>query len=184
MSKYVRFGSLVSVIAALTVIASACYGATITGTVKGPDGSPAKSVFVQAQNTKTKITTYVMSDAQGRYKIEKLVAGDYRVQARATGLRSDPKSGVALTADQNASVDFALETTPVRWSDISIYQAKELLPAATGKDTLLANCFVCHGFQSRMAAVRRDADGWKDRVEYMRNIVHFSLANSGKFGDA
>ena len=76
MSKYVRFGSLVSVIAALTVIASACYGATITGTVRGPDGSAAKSVFVQAQNTKTKITTYVMSDAQGRYKIEKLPAGD------------------------------------------------------------------------------------------------------------
>jgi virginiamycin B lyase len=183
MTKYVRFGSLVSLIVALTVIASACYGATITGTVKGSDGSPAKSIFVQAQNTKTKITTYVMSDAQGHYKIEKLVAGDYRVQARATGLRSDPKSGVALTADQNASVDFALETTPVRWSDISIYQGKELLPAATGKDTLLTNCMTCHGFQARMAAVHRDADGWKDRVDYMRNIVHFSLANSGKFGD-
>src|SRR5271165_5109399 len=117
MSKNARFSSIVTLIAGMAVIASACYGATITGTVKGPDGSPAKSVFVQAQNTKTKITTYVMSDAQGRYKIEKLVAGDYRVQTRATGLRSDPKSGVALTADQNASVDFALETTPVRWSD-------------------------------------------------------------------
>ena len=26
-----------------------------------------------------------------------------------------------------------------------------------------------------MAAVRRDADGWKDRVEFMRTAMHYSL---------
>ena len=29
----------------------------------------------------------------------------------------------------------------------------------------------CHGFESRMAAVQRDEDGWRDRVNYMRNTM-------------
>jgi mono/diheme cytochrome c family protein len=82
---------------------------------------------------------------------------------------------VNLTADQSASFDFALAKGTVRWSDISQYQAKQLWPAAKGKDLIAQNCSICHSFQSRMAAVRRDAEGWKDRVEYMRTAMHFSL---------
>ena len=89
-------------------LAASCYGATLSGTVKGPDGAPVEGAFVQAQNTKTKISFFVLSDHQGHYRVEKLPAGDYRVQVKATGLRVDPKSGVALTADQSASLDFAL----------------------------------------------------------------------------
>jgi mono/diheme cytochrome c family protein len=63
----------------------------------------------------------------------------------------------------------------VRWSDISLYQADQLWPAGKGKDLIAENCSICHEFQSRMASVRRDADGWKDRVEYMRSAMHFSL---------
>ena len=70
--------------------------------MKGPDGAPVEGAFVQAQNTKTKISFFVLSDHQGHYRVEKLPAGDYRVQVKASGLRVDPKSGVALTEDQNA----------------------------------------------------------------------------------
>ena len=57
------------------------------------------------------------------------------MQIKATGLRGDPKSGVALTADQNASLDFALQTGPVRWNELSIYQAKKLWPEEKAKQT-------------------------------------------------
>ena len=40
----------------LVCFASISYGATVTGTVKGSDGAALKGAFVQAQNTKTKIT--------------------------------------------------------------------------------------------------------------------------------
>jgi hypothetical protein len=42
---------------------------------------------------------------------------------------------------------------------------------------MVPNCFICHGFQSRMAAVTRNAEGWRDRVEYMRSAMHFNLAH-------
>jgi len=155
---------------------SACYAATITGTVKGVDGAPFQGAFVEAQSTKTRITVIVLSDSRGQYRIEKLPAGDYRLQIRAVGFRADPKAGVNLTAEQNASYDFALQKGTVRWNDISFYQARQLWPEAKGKDLIVANCSTCHLFQTRMASVTRDADGWRDRVEYMRTTMHFSLA--------
>jgi len=155
--------------------------ATITGTVKGPDGAPFEGAFVQAQNTKTRMAFIVLTDSQGHYRVEKVPAGEYQLTSRATGYRGDPRPGVVLTADQDASFDFALQKAPIRWNELSIYQAETTAPASTGKDTLFAQCFVCHGFQTRMASARRDADGWQERVQYMRDAMHFSL--SWRFDD-
>ena len=152
------------------------YAATLTGTVKDPSGAPFEGAFVQAQNSKTKITFMALSDKQGHYRVEKLPAGEYTVQIKATGYRSDPQKSGTLQADQNAAFDFALQKSPVRWNEISIYQAKKLWPESKAKDTIFDKCFVCHGFQTRMASVRRDEDGWKDRVAYMRDAMHFSLS--------
>ena len=145
---------------------SACFAATLTGTVKGPDGAPFEGAFVQAQNSKTRMSFIVLSDSQGLYRVEKLPAGEYRLTSRATGFRSDQLPVVTLTADQDASLDLALQKDAIRWNELSIYQAKQLLPASAGKDMLFQRCFICHGFQTRMASVRRDADGfcWSSRV--------------------
>src|SRR5271169_3942642 len=83
--------------------AASCYGATVSGTVKGPDGAAVEGAFIQAQNTKTKMSFFVLSDRQGHYRVDNLPAGEYRVQVKATGLRVDPKSGVALTEDQSVA---------------------------------------------------------------------------------
>jgi virginiamycin B lyase len=156
-------------------LAASCYGATVSGTLKGPNGAPVEGAFVQAQNTKTKMSFFVLSDHEGHYRVENLPAGEYRVQVKATGMRVDPKSGVALTADQSVALDFALETGVVRWNELSIFQAKKLWPEEKAKQQIFTKCFICHGFQTRMASVRRDADGWQDRVQFMRDAMHFSL---------
>ena len=89
MKSYSRFLALAGLALFLT---GSCIGATLSGTVKGPDGAPLEGVFVQAQNTKTKMSYFVLSNHDGRYRVEKLPAGDYRVQVKATGFRADPKS--------------------------------------------------------------------------------------------
>jgi streptogramin lyase len=157
--------------------------ATITGTVKGPDGAPFRAAFVQARNAQLKMTVSVLTDNQGRYLVENLPAGDYRLGIRAVGYRVAPKDGIKLTADQNLAQDFALETGTVRWTDISIYQGLQLLPDARGKAVLAENCLGCHGFQSKMAATVRDEDGWRSRVEFMREAMHASLAGRRGFSD-
>jgi streptogramin lyase len=70
-----------------------------------------------------------------------------------------------------------LQKGVVRWNDISFYQARKFWPPAKGKDLIDANCSTCHLFQTRMASVTRDADGWRDRVEYMRTAMHFNTWN-------
>jgi virginiamycin B lyase len=164
-------------VAMILFLVPACYGATISGTVKGPDGAPVSGAFVQAQNSKSKITFMGVSDNQGHYRVEKVPAGEYRVQIRAVGYNFAPQSGVNLTGDQNLSSDFALTKGTVRWNDLSVYQLGVLTPAGAGKQLLFARCFICHAFQTRMASVRRDADGWRDRVQYMQDAMHFNFGS-------
>ena len=163
--------------------ASSADAATLTGTVTGPDGAPFRAAFVQARNAGLKMTVSVLSDNQGKYVVENLPAGDYRLTIRAVGFKADAKSGVKLTADQNATQDFALQKGMVRWTDISIYQGLALLPDARGKKELAENCLGCHGFQSKMAATVRDEDGWRSRVDFMREAMKASLADRRGFSD-
>ena len=175
-----KFASKCFVVPALVFsLASFVQAATVAGTVKGPDGNSFRGAFVQARNTSTKVLVSVLTDKEGRYRIENLPAGNYQVQVKAVGYRTDPRADVNLTADQNATYEFALQQGTVRWSDLSQYQGEVLFPEAKGKDLLVGRCFACHGFQSRMASVRRDEEGWRDRVNYMVTTMHFFLGGLG-----
>ena len=178
----VRSKTLLS-FALLLSLSSFCNGATITGIVKRPDGAPFMGAFVEAQNSSTKITVIVLSDNLGHYRIPSLPAGDYRVQIRSVGFRAEPRLGVALAADQKVALDFALQNATVRWNEISFYQAMQLWPSGKGKELLAGHCSICHEFQSRMASVTRDEDGWRDRIAFMREAMHFSIFLGPNFSD-
>jgi virginiamycin B lyase len=164
--------------------ASIAYGATVSGTVKGPDGKPFKGAFVEAQDMDSRIATNVLSDKDGRYRIKNLPEGQYRLMVRAVGYHFEPRTGIELSAAQNAAYDIALEKGTVHWTDLSIYQGTQLLPEDRGKAKLTTACFRCHGFQSRMAAQVRDESGWHDRVNYMRTSFGYLLKDvNEKDGD-
>jgi virginiamycin B lyase len=175
---------ILGLLSAVVFSTSFAYGATITGSVKGPDGAPFKGAFVQAQNTKTRITVNVLSQKDGKYSFDDLPGGEYEVRIRAIGYSADPRTGVTLSEHQAASFDWALQKGTVRWRDLSLYQGEKLLPNLQGKEMIFgptsnfrdAPCQICHGFQTRMASTTRDAAGWRDRVEYMRGTMHFLLA--------
>jgi virginiamycin B lyase len=132
--------------------------------------------FVVAENTQNRMTVSVLSDAQGRYRIGSLPAAAYTVRISAIGYKSDPRTDVQLSDEQKSSVDFELQKTPVRWSDLSTYQGRKLLPKTkdhdlSHKDTLFVRCFQsCHSFQKRMASTVRDENGWREKIMYMREV--------------
>ena len=131
----------------------------MTGTVKSPDGTPFRGAFVQAQNTGTRVLVSVLTDKDGRYRIDNLPAGKYQVQVKAVGYRAEPRNDVSLTAEQNASYDFALQQGMVRWSDLSQYQGEVLFPEAKGKDVLTADASRATGFNRawlRRIAIKMD----------------------------
>ena len=160
-------------------LAAPAFGATITGSVKGPDGQPFMGAFVVAENTQNKMTVSVLSDSQGRYHINNLPAATYSVQITAIGYKSDPRTGVQLAGDQKVSFDFALQKGRVRWSDLTTYQGTQLLPKTKAhdlskryQDPFYVSCMIsCHSFQKRMASTTRDADGWRAAVKYMRDVI-------------
>jgi len=166
---------LLASISVALLLGSAAFSATIAGTVRGPDGAALQAVFVEAQNAQTHITYIALSDSQGHYRVENVPAGDYRVGFRAVGYHADAQTAVKIAPDHNPTLDFVLQKATVHWNDLSIYQADKLWPAGPGKDKIFSTCFTCHGFQTRMASVTRDADGWQDRVHFMRTAMNFGL---------
>ncbi len=171
----------VKVLFSLTVslLAIPTFAATITGTVKGPDGKPFMAAFVIAENTQNKMTVSVLSDAQGRYHIANLSAATYSVRTRAIGYQSDTRTGVELAGDKKASLDFALQKGAVRWSDLNTFQGTQLLPKTKNhdlskryQDPFFVSCFIsCHAFQSQMAAKTWTDDGLRAAVKYMRDVI-------------
>ncbi len=165
----------------IAALAPLSHAGTITGTVTGPDGEPFRGAFIAAQNLKTKITVMVLSQKDGHYRVENLPAGTYDVQAKAVGYRSEPHTGLSLTAQQDGTAQLILQKAAVLWSDLSIYQGEVLLPNLPGKRLLLTDgtrpirdspCQVCHSFQNKMAPWVRNDEGWRTRVEYMRNVIN------------
>src|SRR5439155_27322294 len=116
------------------LLSSAASAATITGNVLGPDGKPFMGAFVVAENTQTRMSVSVLSNEQGRYHIGNLPAATYKLRINAIGYNSEPRTDLRLSDEQNTSFDFALEKTKVRWSDLSTYQGRKLLPKSKDHD--------------------------------------------------
>jgi streptogramin lyase len=150
-------------------LANAAFSGVISGTVKGPDGSAFKGAFVRAQSAKTKITVNVLTDRNGAYRIQNLDPGEYQVTVAASGFKGDPHTGVKVDGEQTTSVDIALQKGMVRWADLSIHEGQALLPEGAGKQLLFFRCMSCHGLQTKIAAVRRDEEGWQACVALMRD---------------
>src|SRR5262249_30684543 len=146
-------------------------------------GGPFVGPSGRAGRAQMKRRVSVLPDNESRYGVENLPAGDSRLGIRAAGFTAPVKSDIKLTAEASLSHDFALQKGTVRWTEISILQGIELLPNARGKNVLVEDCMSCHGFQSKMAATVRDLDGWRDRVEFMREAMRSSLADRRGFSD-
>ena len=150
--------------------------ATISGAVKGPDGAPFRGAFVAAQNLKTKITVSVLTQSDGRYNVKNLPAGDYEVRVKSTGYSNNETSRLTLSADQAGAKDFSLAKSPVKWSDLSYYQERQLFPEAPGKAALFNFCHACHGAQSRMVGKGHEKEGWAALVSYMTGSFSYFLS--------
>jgi hypothetical protein len=65
----------------------------------------------------------------------------------------------------------------VRWSDLTTYQGRQLLPKTADhdlshRDEFFTSCYQsCHSFQKTMAPYNWDKSGWVTRVRYMRDVI-------------
>ncbi|MFB3826000.1 MAG: TonB-dependent receptor domain-containing protein [Bryobacteraceae bacterium] len=82
---------------------------TIFGTVADSTGAVIPQVEVTATNVATNFAKTATTDASGRYQIQYLPLGAYRVEVTAAGFKKFSQSGIVLEVDRNARVDPKLE---------------------------------------------------------------------------
>lgn len=88
--------------------------ADLAGTVADPSGSAVRNAEVIVQKTDNGARRTVHSDEGGRYVVEQLAPGPYRVTAQAVGFETEAATGIVLEVGQQATLDFRLKLSEVK----------------------------------------------------------------------
>ena len=100
--------------------------ASINGTVTDPSGAVIAGAHISAKNLETAQITTVTTGSEGNYSMPFLPIGHYEITASNPGFASETQTGITLSADQAASVNFALKTGEVTTSVAVSAEAVEL----------------------------------------------------------
>jgi virginiamycin B lyase len=163
-----RIAVIVAAFSVVSGVTPPASSATITGRVVDANGRPAANTFVSARNAARKISTTVLTDRTGGYRIDDLYPGTYELRARRAGVSDGTQAGVLLseldaTANLNlGAADPALTSTPgAAWL--------QALPNDPIKATFISSCTICHDMGSVVARQPRDKAAWLDVIKMMRN---------------
>ena len=88
-------------------------GGRIEGKVTDARGAAITGATVSVTDEVTNRVTTAVTDAQGRYKVEGVPAGNYTVAVSATGFSEARKEAVKVDENATAAVDLRLEVAPV-----------------------------------------------------------------------
>src|SRR5579875_2902020 len=170
---------------AAIALAGSAHAATISGTVTGANNAPVAGIFVTGENTAANRLVSVLTDNAGHYRLPDLPAGQWTVSAHGTGSAgfANTPQNATLAANQNLTLNIAATPAPLKWTEISMYQGRSLLPDGVGKTVMYQNCFACHGFETRMAGrAPHSEQEWQTLVDYMVGSMHFFLGSVGHVG--
>lgn len=145
------------------------HSAALTGKVSSAEEGPMEGVIVGAKKAGSTITTWVVSDAQGRYSFpsDRIDEGKYAVSIRAIGYEL-PNTSVDVTA-QPAQLDLQLSKVKTNSKlALQLSNAEWFLsmPGTEEQKGLIANCVTCHTLQKLMFS-RYDSDQMAPVVQRM-----------------
>ncbi|MCR4375029.1 MAG: TonB-dependent receptor, partial [Acidobacteria bacterium] len=83
--------------------------ATLAGVAQDASGGVLPGTQVSARNVATGVTRQTTTEADGRFRLAGLPAGDYEVRLELSGFRPLVRTGIHLTVGENASLILTLE---------------------------------------------------------------------------
>ena len=83
--------------------------ARLSGAVTDPTGAVLPGVIITATQTQQNISASTKSDAAGLYRFPRLSPGAYEVKAEFNGFKTFVQSGLALTTNGDALLNFTME---------------------------------------------------------------------------
>src|SRR5690349_20150111 len=85
----------------------------ILGLVNDPSGAVISAATVTVTQAATGVTKTVATDTTGRYEFRYLLPGEYVVEAKAAGFRTERQSGIVIQIGQLARIDFSMQVGDV-----------------------------------------------------------------------
>lgn len=114
MPSRVVFAALLLVALMFAVIPiSATVGGVIEGVVTDPKGAVIKEALVSVKDTSTGKVFSATTDAEGRYKIDNLPAGNYSLTVNAKGFSAFTKESIWVEEGKRATVSAKLEIATI-----------------------------------------------------------------------
>ena len=119
-----RLGLFVVAICLLTTASAHAQRAGVTGTVVDPDGRPARNATVLVSD-QTAVRGSVVTDSQGRFRVDNLAEGRYELRVAIDGFAATPVT-VALSADESETVTLTLHVSAISESVVVTAAGREL----------------------------------------------------------
>src|SRR5437016_10537689 len=82
---------------------------SITGVVRDATQSAIPGVSVEITNVQTGVSTTVLTNETGAYRVNSIPPGTYRIQATLPGFAPAIRDGVTLSTGQTLAVDLILQ---------------------------------------------------------------------------
>jgi len=149
---------------------------TIEGVVQDASGKPVTGAFVKLKNNERHLEFMVISQAQGRYTVSNLPAGQYVIQGVGGGYQSNVSTPVDVAEGKTAKLDLSLSAKqgpmlprawPMKVPEAVTVTISENLPEGDGKKLVSARCTVCHD-AARIMSFHMSRDRWENQIREMR----------------
>jgi virginiamycin B lyase len=152
----------------------------LEGVVQDASGKPVAGAFVKLKNGERHLEFMVISQAQGRYTVSNLPAGQYVVQGVGGGYQSDVSAPVNVTEGKTAKLDLSLTAKqgpmlprawPMKIPEALAGTVSGNLPEGDGKKLVEARCTVCHD-AARIMSFHMSRERWEGMIREMRVNMH------------
>ena len=149
---------------------------TVEGVVQDASGKPVTGAFVKLKNNDRHLEFMVISQAQGRYTVSNLPAGQYVVQGIGGGYQSNASAPVDVAEGKTAKQDLALSNKqapmlprawPMKTPEALMVTVSKELPEGDGKKLVGARCTTCHNTE-RFIGFHMPREDWAFTVRRMR----------------
>lgn len=109
-----RLGGIGVLAAWLSSIAAAqSTTGSIQGNVRDAQGASVPGATVTVRNIDTQLLRTTVTNESGNYDVQLLPPGEYALTAELAGFRTQQRTGVRLTVNQAARIDFTLEISTI-----------------------------------------------------------------------
>ncbi len=85
----------------------------ILGEIRDPSGAAIAAATVTILQPTIGLSRTITTDSGGHYEVRYLVPGDYTVEAKAAGFRTERQTGIVIQIGQQARIDFAMQVGDV-----------------------------------------------------------------------